>query len=95
MKNETPLLTIFARRKTRISEKIEKAASDLHDAILLVADLQDEFCLSEPSIDYVDEWSNNAAKPMIEIDHMVSDLESFLFDGDTVILSEEDDDGTI
>tara|TARA_R110001592_G_scaffold262826_1_gene528171 strand:- start:884 stop:1162 length:279 start_codon:yes stop_codon:yes gene_type:complete len=92
MKTKIPIETLFARRKTRISEKIEKAAEDLHDAILQLADIQDEFSLSEPSIEYIDEWSSDAIQSIDTIEHMISDLESFLFDGDTVILSDEVED---
>ena len=92
MKTKIPIETLFARRKTKISEKIEKAADDLHDSILELADLQDEFPLSEPSIEYVDEWSSDAIQSIDTIEHMISDLESFLFDGDTVILSDEVED---
>ena len=92
MKTKIPIETLFARRKTRISEKIEKAAEDLHNAILQLADIQDEFSLSEPSIEYIDEWSSDAIQSIDTIEHMISDLESFLFDGDTVILSDEVED---
>ena len=91
MKTKIPIETLFARRKTKISEKIEKAASDLHDSILELADLQDEFPLSEPSIEYVDEWSSDAIQSIDTIEHMISDLDSFLFDGDSVILFDEED----
>ena len=92
MKNDIPVQTKFARRKTKIFEKIEKAAEDLHDSILELADLQDEFTLSEPSIEYVDEWSSDAIQSIDTIEHMIRDLDSFLFDGDTVVLFDEVED---
>tara|TARA_R110002020_G_scaffold397716_1_gene607812 strand:- start:286 stop:564 length:279 start_codon:yes stop_codon:yes gene_type:complete len=92
MKTKIPIETLFARRKTTISNKIEEAASDLHDAIVELADLQDEFTLSEPSIEYVDEWSSDAIQSIDTIEHMIRDLDSFLFDGDTVILFDEVED---
>ena len=91
MKNDIPIETKFARRKTQIFTKIEQAVQDLHDAILEISDLQDEFVLSETSIEYVDEWSSAGIHTMNDIDHRVTDLDSALFDNTTVILFDEED----
>ena len=92
MKNDIPVQTKFARRKTKIFEKIEKAAQDLHDSILEISDLQDEFALSETSIEHVDEWSSDAIHSLNELDHRITDLDCALLDNTTVVLFDEDED---
>ena len=92
MKNDIPIETKFARRKTKIFEKIEKAAQDLHDSILEISDLQDEFALSETSIECVDEWSSDSIHSLNELDHRITDLDCALFDNTTIILFDEDED---
>jgi len=91
MKNKIPIETKFARRKTKIINKIEKAAQDLHDSILEISDLQDEFALSEISIEYIDEWSSAAIHSMSDLDIMIDDLEGSLFDNTTVVLFDEEE----
>lgn len=79
------------RRKTQLFTKIEKLSNDLYDSILNLSDLQDEFTLIDPAIEELDEWSANAMDKVGEINEMISDLEGWLFDGDTVVEHFEDE----
>ena len=79
------------RRKTQLFSKIEKLSNDLYDSILNLSDLQDEFTLIDPAIEELDEWSANAMDKVAEINEMISDLEGWLFDGDTVVEHFEDE----
>ena len=88
---QIPIETKFARRKTQIFTKIEQAVQDLHDAILEISDLQDEFPLSETSIEFVDEWSSEVIHTMNDLDDIFTDLDNVLFDNTTIILFDEED----
>ena len=92
MKKDISIETKFSRRKTQILDKIAKATQDLHDSILEISDLQDEFVLSETSIEYVDDWSWGGIRTLNDIDHRVTDLDRALLDNTTVILFDEDED---
>ena len=88
---QIPIETKFARRKTQIFTKIEQAVQDLHDAILEISDLQDEFPLSETSIEFVDEWSSEGIHTMNDLDDIFTDLDNVLLDNTTIILFDQED----
>ena len=79
------------RRKTQLFNKVEKLSNELYDSILNLSDLQDEFTLIEPAIEELDEWSAIATNKVGDLNEMISDLEGWLFDGDTVVEPFEDE----
>jgi hypothetical protein len=87
-------VTKFEREKTRIHDRMERAFDELCDACSSLQALEDHYDLHEPSIEEVDGWAGRFNAHMHQVGYLISELEEWAFDGDTLVLAAlyEDDD---
>ena len=90
--SNTPERTKLERKSSLIHDAMERAHSNLSDAVSAFHALEEHFDLSEQTIESVDGWVHRIEKSLSDTDYLIRELGDWAFDGDSYCLMENADD---